>query len=117
MPLLAGRAHAIQPRSLEYLENWGLVSEIAEEGPLLNHTAMFKNGTKMFYGPSFVRLACHQSGSDREDLCAGLDAASGSGRAVYRDRQLRGQQRARMLASSTGNNQAYEVWKTEDCKS
>ncbi|KAL8823835.1 MAG: hypothetical protein Q9191_005513 [Dirinaria sp. TL-2023a] len=53
-PLLAGRADAIQPRSLEYLENWGLVSEIAEEGPLLNHTAMFKDGTKMLYGPTFL---------------------------------------------------------------
>ena len=51
--LLAGRADAIQPRSLEYLQNLGLASEVADEGPFLGHTAMFKDGTKMFYGPSF----------------------------------------------------------------
>ena len=51
--LLSGRADAIQPRSLEYLQNWGLVSEIADEGPFLDATAMYKDGTKMFYGPSF----------------------------------------------------------------
>lgn len=51
--LLSGRADAVQPRALEYLQNWGLVSEIADEGPLIDHTAMFKDGTKMIYGPSF----------------------------------------------------------------
>lgn len=52
--LLSGRADAIQPRSLEYLQNWGLVSEFADEGPFLDVTAMFKDGTKMFCGPTFT---------------------------------------------------------------
>jgi len=47
--LLAGRADAIQPRALELLHSWGLAEEVAEEGPILNHTAMFKNGKKLFY--------------------------------------------------------------------
>ena len=52
-PLLAGRADAIQPRSLEILHSWGVAQELHDEGPFLDHTAMFKDGEKMFYGPSF----------------------------------------------------------------
>lgn len=52
-PLLAGRADAIHPRSLELLHSWGIAQEIHDEGPLLNHTAMFKDGKKLFHGRSF----------------------------------------------------------------
>jgi phenol 2-monooxygenase len=51
-PLLAGRADAIQPRSLELLHSWGMASEVAEEGPILDHTAIFKDGDKLFYNRS-----------------------------------------------------------------
>ena len=52
-PLLAGRADAIQPRSLEILHSWGIAQEIHDEGPFIDSTAMFKDGKKMFYSPSF----------------------------------------------------------------
>ena len=52
-PLLAGRADAIQPRSLELLHSWGIAQEIHDEGPLIDDTAMFKDGEKMYYSPSF----------------------------------------------------------------
>ena len=52
-PLLAGRADAIQPRSLELLHSLGVAEEIHDNGPFLDHTAMYKNGEKMFYRPSF----------------------------------------------------------------
>lgn len=51
-PLLAGRADAIQPRALELVHSWGLAQEIHEEGPILDHTAVYKDGTKMFYNRS-----------------------------------------------------------------
>ncbi|MCJ1479557.1 hypothetical protein MMC13_008243 [Lambiella insularis] len=51
-PLLSGRADAIQPKSLEILHSWGLAQEFHDEGPILNHTAMFRNGEKMFHYPS-----------------------------------------------------------------
>ena len=51
-PLLTGRADAIQPRSLELLHSWGLAQEVHDRGPLINHTAMHKDGEKLFYGPS-----------------------------------------------------------------
>ena len=50
--MLAGRADAIQPRSLELLHSWGLAQEVHEEGPILDHTAVYKNGTKLFYDRS-----------------------------------------------------------------
>ena len=53
-PLLAGRADAIQPRSLEFLHSWGLAEEVHEEGPILDHTAMYKDGKQMFYNRSFL---------------------------------------------------------------
>lgn len=46
---MAGRADAIQPRSLELLHSWGLAQEVTDEGPLIDHTAMYKNGENMFY--------------------------------------------------------------------
>ncbi len=51
-PCHAGRADAIQPRSLEYLRAWGLVEEVLGEGPLLNKTVLYRNGTKLFHGHS-----------------------------------------------------------------
>lgn len=51
-PCHAGRADAIQPRSLEYLRAWGLVEEVLGEGPLLNKTALYRNGTQLFHGHS-----------------------------------------------------------------
>ncbi|KAI9371573.1 FAD binding domain-containing protein [Aspergillus egyptiacus] len=53
-PCLSGRADAIHPRSLELLHSWGLAYEATEEGPLLNSTAVFRNGVKLFHssGPS-----------------------------------------------------------------
>ena len=53
-PLLAGRADAIQPRTLELLHSWGIAQEVHDEGPMLDTTAMYKNGEKMFYGPAFL---------------------------------------------------------------
>lgn len=51
---MAGRADAIQPRSLELLHSWGLAQEIHDEGPLIDHTALYKNGEKLFYERSFT---------------------------------------------------------------
>lgn len=51
---MAGRADAIQPRSLEFLHSWGLAQEIHDEGPLIDHTAMYKDGEKMIYGRTFT---------------------------------------------------------------
>ena len=52
-PLLAGRADAIQPRSLEILHSWGIAQELHDEGPFIDSTAMFKDGEKMFHSSSF----------------------------------------------------------------
>ncbi|KAG9200841.1 hypothetical protein G6514_006549 [Epicoccum nigrum] len=49
-PTLTGRADGVQPRALEHLHSWGLVSEFTEEGPLLNSTVLFRNGVKLFHG-------------------------------------------------------------------
>nr|POF15329.1 aromatic hydroxylase fmpf [Quercus suber] len=56
-PLLAGRADGVQPRFLEILHSWGLASEVAEEGPIIERTAIYKDGQKLFFGRS------HQSDS------------------------------------------------------
>lgn len=56
-PLIAGRADGVQPRFLETLATWGLASEVAEEGPLIERTAIYKDGKKLLFGPS------HQSDS------------------------------------------------------
>ncbi|KAL5333163.1 FAD binding domain-containing protein [Aspergillus crustosus] len=48
-PCLSGRADAIHPRGLELLHSWGLAYEATEEGPLLNSTAIFRNGVKLFH--------------------------------------------------------------------
>jgi phenol 2-monooxygenase len=47
--LLAGRADGVQARALELLHSWGLAQEVHEEGPILNSTALFKDGAKLFY--------------------------------------------------------------------
>ena len=56
-PLIAGRADGVQPRFLEILHSWGLASEVHEEGPLIERTAIYKDGQKLFFGRS------HQSDS------------------------------------------------------
>lgn len=56
-PLIAGRADGVQPRFLETLATWGLAQEVAEEGPLIERTAVYKDGKKLLFGPS------HQSDS------------------------------------------------------
>lgn len=55
--MLAGRADGVQPRFLETVGQWGLATEIAEEGPLIERTAIWKDGRNLFFGPS------HQSDS------------------------------------------------------
>ncbi|KAK0615276.1 FAD binding domain-containing protein [Bombardia bombarda] len=56
-PLIAGRADGVQPRFLETVATWGLASEVAEEGPLIERTAIYLNGEKLLFGRS------HQSDS------------------------------------------------------
>ena len=56
-PLLAGRADGVQPRFLETLHSWGLAEEVHEEGPIIESTAIYKDGKKLVYDRS------HQSDS------------------------------------------------------
>ncbi|KAI9661313.1 MAG: hypothetical protein M1821_009640 [Bathelium mastoideum] len=56
-PLIAGRADGVQPRFLETLASWGLAKEVHEEGPLIERTAIYKDGKKLFFNHS------HQSDS------------------------------------------------------
>jgi len=56
-PLIAGRADGVQPRFLETLHSWGLATEVHEEGPLIERTAIYKDGKKLFFNTS------HQSDS------------------------------------------------------
>ncbi|ROT35240.1 FAD/NAD(P)-binding domain-containing protein [Sodiomyces alkalinus F11] len=56
-PLTAGRADGVQPRFLETVALWGLASEIHEEGPLIERTALYKDGKKLLFNRS------HQSDS------------------------------------------------------
>ncbi|CAG8892506.1 unnamed protein product [Penicillium egyptiacum] len=56
-PLIAGRADGVQPRFLETLSSWGLASEVQEEGPLIERTAIYFNGQLLHHGRS------HQSDS------------------------------------------------------
>ncbi|KAH6839458.1 FAD binding domain-containing protein [Chaetomium sp. MPI-CAGE-AT-0009] len=51
-PCLSGRADGLQPRALEYLQAWGVGHEASEQGPLLNSTVLYRNGVKLFHGPS-----------------------------------------------------------------
>ncbi|CAJ2505235.1 Uu.00g126290.m01.CDS01 [Anthostomella pinea] len=53
-PCLTGRADGLHPRALEYLESWGVSTEAAEEGPILNSTVVFRNGVKLFHGESSI---------------------------------------------------------------
>jgi len=55
--LLAGRADGVQPRFLETLHSWGLADEVREEGPLIERTAIYKDGKKLLFNRS------HQSDS------------------------------------------------------
>ena len=56
-PLLAGRADGVQPRFLEILHTWGLAKEVHEEGPIIERTAIYKDGEKLLFARS------HQSDS------------------------------------------------------
>jgi phenol 2-monooxygenase (NADPH) len=55
--LIAGRADGVQPRFLEILHSWGLADEVSEEGPLIERTAIYKDGKKLLFSRS------HQSDS------------------------------------------------------
>ena len=57
MPLIAGRADSVLPRFLETLASWGIAHEVHEEGPLIERTAIYKDGKMIFHGRS------HQSDS------------------------------------------------------
>lgn len=54
---MAGRADGVQPRFLETLHSWGLATEVHEEGPLIERTAIYKDGKKLMFNTS------HQSDS------------------------------------------------------
>lgn len=54
---MAGRADGVQPRFLEILNTWGLAKEVHEEGPIIERTAIYKDGEKLFFNRS------HQSDS------------------------------------------------------
>lgn len=47
----------MQPRFLETVAKWGLADEVAEEGPLIEATAMYKDGERLLFTRS------HQSDS------------------------------------------------------
>ncbi|KAL9039242.1 MAG: hypothetical protein Q9180_002642, partial [Flavoplaca navasiana] len=51
------RADGVQPRFLELLHSWGLAAEVHEEGPLIERTAIYKDGRKLLFTRS------HQSDS------------------------------------------------------
>ena len=55
--MIAGRADGVQPRFLETLHSWGLATEVHEEGPLIERTAIYKDGKKLLFQRS------HQSDS------------------------------------------------------
>lgn len=55
--MIAGRADGVQPRFLETLHAWGLATEVHEEGPLIERTAIYKDGKKLLFDRS------HQSDS------------------------------------------------------
>lgn len=55
--MLAGRADGVQPRFLETLHSWGIATEVHEEGPLIERTAIYKDGKKLLFNRS------HQSDS------------------------------------------------------
>ncbi|KAJ0421294.1 FAD binding domain-containing protein [Aspergillus carlsbadensis] len=56
-PLIAGRADGVQPRFLETLGTWDLAEEVAEEGPLIERTAIYRDGEPVLHARS------HQSDS------------------------------------------------------
>lgn len=47
----------MQPRFLEILNTWGLAKEVHEEGPIIDRTAVYKDGKKLLFSRS------HQSDS------------------------------------------------------
>lgn len=55
--MLAGRADGVQPRFLEILHSWGLATEVHEEGPLIERTAIYRDGRMLLFNQT------HQSDS------------------------------------------------------
>lgn len=55
--MLAGRADGVQPRFLEILHSWGLATEVHKEGPLIERTAIYRDGQRLLFNRS------HQSDS------------------------------------------------------
>lgn len=49
-PLPTGRADAVLPRYLELLHVWGIATEVSEEGPLIERTAIWRDGKVLFHG-------------------------------------------------------------------
>lgn len=60
--LKIGRANGVHPRFLETAGMWGVAQEIAEEGPLIDRTAIYKDGQKLLFNQS------HQSDSRYKGL-------------------------------------------------
>ena len=56
-PLVTGRADAVLPRYLETLASWGISTEVSEEGPIIERTAVWKDNKVLHHGRS------HQSDS------------------------------------------------------
>lgn len=56
-PSIAGSTDGMQPRFLETVNSWGLAAEVREDRPLIEKTAIYKDGKKIL----FYRL--HQSDS------------------------------------------------------
>ena len=56
-PLVTGRADAVLPRYLETLATWGISTEVSEEGPIIERTAVWKDNKVLHHGRS------HQSDS------------------------------------------------------
>ena len=43
----------MHPRTLEILHSWGVAREFADEGPILDHSVVYRNGEKLFYGRAY----------------------------------------------------------------
>ncbi|KAJ5971621.1 FAD binding domain-containing protein [Penicillium vulpinum] len=57
MPLPTGRADAVLPRYVETLNAWGISTDVSEEGPIIERTAVYRDGKVLFHGRT------HQSDS------------------------------------------------------
>ena len=43
----------MHPRSLELLHSWGVAKEFHDEGPILDHSVVYRNGEKLFQERAF----------------------------------------------------------------